>query len=80
MFFKKIFLIIILIFCYSHLIASETNNSAPNTNQENELDANKLTQAQQSAKSKKNNSLKENQQPNTEKKPNMVDYCRKHTC
>ncbi len=78
MLFKKLCFFIALILCFSNLIASEINKFPPNANQQKELDENKQTQ--QTAASRKNNDVKENQQSKTDKKPNMVDYCRKNTC
>lgn len=82
MLFKKILSIIALVFCFSHLVASETNSFSPNINQENESDVSKQTSTQQSVTSKKESkqSNTKDKQSNTEKKSNMVDYCRKNTC
>ncbi|SFP94216.1 hypothetical protein SAMN05216419_10366 [Nitrosomonas cryotolerans] len=79
---KKILFIIVLSFSSSHLVASESIDFAPNTDQQKAPDTNQLKQIEEPAPSaaEKDNHSSSNQQSSVTKTINMVDYCRKHTC
>ncbi len=79
---KRILFIIVLSFSSAHLVASESIDFAPDTNQQEAADTNQLKQIAEPVPSaaEKDNHSSSNQKPGMTKPINMVDYCRKHTC
>lgn len=72
---KKLFLAVVLSLSVSCFAQSEADKSKSST------DSNQQTQTSQSSSSsttKKDSQVVED--PNKDKKPSMIEYCRKHTC
>ncbi len=79
---KKIILAISLSFFVSDLAASkvESSSTTNDVSEQRDVSSSSTAQASGTSASTTDGRTAPSQSSNTDKKPSMADYCRKHTC